>query len=254
MKNWTPLRTHIKKEVARFMSIWGQAILAPVISTVLYLIIFGVSLGSRIEAGGEHGYLSFMIPGLIMIGLITNSAINATFSIFLAKLNGYIFDVLVAPISYLEMAIGYIAASTLRGLVVGLVIYAVGFYYSGLVPFSIGFTLLVALLTGWCFSAIGCAIAVWAKDFDQLGIFTNFFLTPLIFLGGVFYSIDVLPPFWQGVSKFNPLLYMIDAFRYGFLGVSDVNPFYSLGFLSLMTVISTAILFGIFRSGWKLRS
>lgn len=242
------------RETTRFASIWTQTILAPVISTALYLLVFGVSLGDQIQTGTEFTYLEFIIPGLIMIGIVTNSSMNSTFSIFIAKLNGYIFDVLVAPLSYLELTLGYIIPGVLRGLIIGLIMYGVGFYFSGLVPFSIGIVLLVATLTGWCFAAIGAIIAIWAKDFDQLNIFQSFFLTPLIFLGGVFYSLDMLPPFWQKVAAYNPMLYMVDALRYGFLGTSDINVWKSILFLAVITVASTAILLRILKTGWRLRT
>lgn len=251
---YIPFKTLLLRETTRFTSIWTQTILAPVISTSLYLLIFGVSLGDRIQTGTEFTYLEFIIPGLIMIGIVTNSSMNSTFSIFIAKLNGYIFDVLVAPLSYLELTLGYIIPGVLRGLIIGLIMYGVGFYFSSLIPFSIGIVLLVATLTGWCFAAIGAIIAIWAKDFDQLNIFQSFFLTPLIFLGGVFYSLDMLPPFWQKVAAYNPMLYMVDALRYGFLGISDINPLYSILFLFALAMTTTIALLLIFRSGWKLRS
>ena len=249
-----PFKTLLKKEINRFMSVWAQAIFAPVISVTLYMVIFGVSLGSRISLGQHFSYLAFILPGLIMIAVITDSAMNANYSIFLAKLHGSIFDVLVAPVSYLEMTVAYVLASIIRAFMVGTMIYLVGFYFSGLVPVHPLLVLLIAFLTSWLFAAMGAVIAIWAKNFDQLGVFNNFILTPLIFLGGVFYSLDMLPPFWQTVSKFNPMLYMVDSFRYAFLGVSHIPFSFSLILISALTAIVTTVLLWAFKSGWKLRS
>lgn len=249
-----PFKTMLHREINRFMSVWGQAVLAPILSVILYMVVFGVSLGSRIDVGESTSYLEFIVPGLVMIGIISNSSLNANFSIFISKLHGSIFDLLVAPIGHIEMAFAYILASVIRGLMIGLVIYAVGFFFSGLVPAHLLLTILIAFLTAWCFSALGAIIGIWAENFDQLGIFNNFIITPLIFLGGVFYSLDMLPAFWQKVASFNPLLYMIDSLRFGFLGVSDINPIYSLFFLFFFTIILTLILLRILKTGWRLRT
>ncbi len=249
-----PFRTMLHREINRFMAVWGQAVLAPILSVTLYLVVFGVSLGGRIDVGTDFSYLEFIAPGLMMIGIITNSSLNANFSIFISKLHGSIFDVLVAPIGYIEMTAAYILSSVFRGLLIGGVIYGVGYFFSGLVPVYPVLTFVIAFLTAWCFSALGAIIGIWAKDFDQLGIFNNFIITPLIFLGGVFYSIEMLPVFWQKISVFNPLLYMVDSLRYGFLGVSDINPLYSIVFLLVMTVILTLMLLRILKTGWRLRT
>ncbi|QQR83679.1 ABC transporter permease [Candidatus Peregrinibacteria bacterium] len=252
--NWTPFITLLKYEINRFLSMWGQSLLAPITSVLLYMIIFGVSIGQQIHLESEHSYLEFIIPGLMMIGIMSNSVMNGSFSLFLGKMHGSIFDLLVAPIRAVEMALAYIIASVLRGLMIGAMIYAIGYGFSGLVPLHPLIIGAVSVLTAWSFAAIGLIIAVWAKTFDQLGIFNSFIMTPLIFLGGVFYSLDMLPPFWQTVARANPMLYMIDSLRYGFLGTSDMNPYSSILFLFILSIASTALLTWIFKSGWKLRT
>ncbi len=252
--NLTPFKTHLRKEMHRWTSIWPQSILAPVMSTLLYILIFGVSLGSRIDVTGQFSYLDFILPGLVMLSLIQNSSVNSTFSIFLSKINGYIFDVLVAPLSYAELVAGYMVSSTIRGFVVGVITYFIGYLFSGLIPVNLGIVFLISFLTSMCFAAIGAIIAIFAKDFDSLGIFQSFILTPLIYLGGVFYSIEILPPFWQSVSKYNPLLYMIDALRYGFLGTSDINIVHSTVFITALTIFFTGMLLFVMKKGYKLRA
>jgi ABC-2 type transport system permease protein len=246
--------TLLKKEIARYLVIWVQTILTPVISTSLYLLIFGISLGRQIEMLPNITYLEFIIPGLIMMGVINNSATNSSFSIFIAKIHGNIVDVLVAPISYTSTIIAYILASILRGFLVGISIFGIALLFNFNLPINIFFSLSVAFLSAWIFSCVGVVVGVWSQKFDHLGSFNTFFILPLVYLSGVFYSLQILPPFWQTVSKINPLFYMIDSFRYGYLGVSDFNPWYSLLILLILSIVLLFTILYIFRSGWKLKS
>lgn len=242
------------KEIRRFLGVWTQTIFTPVVSTTLYLLIFGVSLGRQITTNGSTSYLAFLVPGLIMMTIINNSAQNAGGSIFIGKINNSIVDILVAPLSYLETAIGYTLGGVVRALLVALITWLISLPFEVVIPAHIGFTLLMAIATAATFSALGAIVSVFAEKFDHIGAFNTLILLPLIYLGGVFYSIKILPPFWQGVSQINPVFYMINGFRYGFIGFADGQPYTALALTSLFAVLSVGFLAWIFKKGYKLRS
>jgi ABC-2 type transport system permease protein len=249
-----PFQTLFMKEVKRFLSIWVQAILTPVITTSLYLVIFGLTLGSQIRIGDGIPYLTFIIPGLMMMGIINNAAMGSWGSIFIGKINGYLNDVLMAPLSYLELTLGFVLSGALRGLLVGTIIWLVSLPFGGPLPMHPIFAVAIAVLSSVIFSSAGIAVAIWARDFDQMGAFNTFILLPLVYLGGVFYSLNFLPGVWSDVSRFNPIFYMIDGLRYGFFGFSDSNPAFAMGVALILAVTSVAVNVSMFRSGWKLRT
>ncbi|HEU5181019.1 MAG TPA: ABC transporter permease [Candidatus Polarisedimenticolia bacterium] len=248
-----PFRTLFYREIHRFFIVINQTLLAPVISAVLYLFIFGFSLGDRF--GNFHGfsYLHFLIPGLVMMGLVNNSFQNPSSSLMISKFEGNIVDILMAPIGHVEIVLGYVLGGMFRGLLVGVCILLVSCFFA-LPPFSHPLYLItVALLSSGLFALLGVVAGIWAEKFDDLAMFPTFIITPLTYLGGVFYSISILPPFWRKVSLLNPLLYMINALRFGFLGVSDVNPTWSLVSLALMDAGLFALCLRMLKTGYKLR-
>jgi len=220
--NWVAFQTIVRKEIRRFLRIWIQTITPPAINAVLYLLIFGGLIGSRIRDMGGVPYLDFIMPGIIMMGIIINSYANVSSSFFSAKFQRNIEEMLVSPVSNLTILAGFITGGVCRGLMVGVVVSVVALGITRIFPVNIFLTLLVAVMTAVLFSLGGFINAVYARNFDEISIIPNFVLTPLTYLGGIFYSISLLPEFWQGVSRFNPVLYMVNGFRYGILGVSDI--------------------------------
>lgn len=220
--NLVAFRTIVTKEVRRFMRIWVQTITPPAINALLYMLIFGGLIGSRISEMGGRSYLDFIMPGIIMMGIIINSYSNVASSFFSAKLQRNIEEMLVAPVHNVTILAGVVAGGVCRGLIVGVVVATVSLLFTQLTPVHGLTTILVAVLTAILFSLGGFINAVFAKSFDEISIVPNFVLTPLTYLGGIFYSIELLPGFWQTVSLFNPVLYMINGFRYGILGTSDI--------------------------------
>jgi ABC-2 type transport system permease protein len=248
-----PFRTLLYREIHRFFIVINQTLLAPVIAALLYLFIFGYSLGDRFGAFHGHSYLHFLVPGLVMLGVVNNSFQNPSSSLMISKFEGNIVDILMAPVGHLEIIMGYMLGGMFRGLLVGGCILAASCLFSP-PPFSHPFYLVaVALLSAALFSLVGVAAGIWAEKFDDLALFPTFIITPLTYLGGVFYSIEILPPFWRKVSLFNPLLYMINSLRFGFLGVSDVSPVWSLTALAALTAALFGACLTMLRTGYRLR-
>lgn len=222
-RHFIAFSTIVIKEVNRFTRIWLQTIVPPAISMSLYFIIFGSLIGPRI--GKMHGvsYMEFMAPGIIMMQIITNSYANVVSSFFSAKFQRHIEEMLIAPVSNFTILAGYMTGGVARGLAVGVVVTVVALFFTDLHVHNYFIVFIIVLLTSMLFSIAGMLNAIFARKFDDISIIPTFVLTPLIYLGGVFYSIDLLPEFGQIVSRFNPILYMVNAFRYGMLGVSDIN-------------------------------
>ena len=219
----TALDTIVKKEVRRFLRIWLQTIVPPVITMSLYFIIFGNLIGRQIGAISGFTYMQFIVPGLIMMSVITNSYMNVCSSFFSTKFQKSVEELLVSPTPNAVIILGYCIGGIVRGLLVGFVVVMVSLFFTKLHIHNIFYLLSFAMLTATVFSLGGLTNAIFAKKFDDISIIPTFVITPLTYLGGVFYSIDQLPAIWQLVSKLNPILYMINGFRYGFLGISDVN-------------------------------
>lgn len=216
-------QTIVIKEVSRFMRIWIQTILPPAITMALYFVIFGGLIGPRVGELGGYPYIRYIAPGLIMMAVITNAYSNVVSSFFGSKFQKHIEEMLVAPIPDAVLLAGYVSGGVLRGLLVGLVVTGVALFFTDLSVAAPGVTIAMIVLTATLFSLAGFVNGMYAKKFDDISIIPTFVLTPLTYLGGVFYSIDMLPPFWHGVSLFNPVVYMVDAFRYGLLGTSELG-------------------------------
>lgn len=242
----TAYRTIVIKEILRFSRIWMQTILPPAITTTLYFIIFGKLIGGRIGAMGGYSYIDFIVPGLILMSVIQNSYSNVVSSFFGTKLQHYIEELLIAPVPNWVVLAGYVSGGVARGTLVGFVVTLVSLFFTDLSIHHYGLTLLVFVLTSVLFSLGGFINAVYAKTFDDVSIVPTFVLTPLTYLGGVFYSIDLLPQFWQTLSLGNPILYMVNTFRYGLLGVSDIDIGLALsiilGFILALTAFSLNLL------------
>jgi ABC-2 type transport system permease protein len=228
-QQWTAYTTILVKEVLRFTRIWLQTIVPPVITTALYFVIFGNLIGSQIGDMGGHSYIDFITPGLIMMTVITNSYANVVSSFYGSKFQGNIAEMLVSPMPNWIILAGFISGGVARGLAVGLAVTLVSLLFSDLRVQHIFITFTIVLLTSILFSLAGLINAVYAKSFDDISIVPTFVLTPLTYLGGVFYSIAMLPLFWQKVSLLNPVLYMVNGFRYGILGASDMSIWLSYG-------------------------
>lgn len=240
-------------EMSRMKRTWVQSILSPVLSTCLYFVVFGAAIGSRISEIGGVSYGAFIVPGLIMMSLLTQSVSNASFGIFFPRFSGTIYEILSAPISFFEILLGYVGAAASKSIILGLIILATA---SLIVPLHIehpfwmlGFLVLTAIT----FSLLGFIIGIWAEGFEHLQIVPLLVITPLAFLGGSFYSLDMLPPFWQGVSLFNPVVYLISGFRWAFTEFSSVNILTSLGMTVLFLLICLLVVWRIFKTGYRLK-
>jgi ABC-2 type transport system permease protein len=248
--------TLLEKELLRFWKVSFQTIAAPVLTALLYLLIFSHVLESRVAVfGGQVAYTSFLIPGLVMMSVLQNSFANASSSLIQSKITGNLIFVLLPPLSPLDMYAAYVIGAMVRGLVVGLGVFMVTLL---LAPGSFGiahplWALAFAILGSAILGTLGVIAGISADKFDELAAFQNFLIMPLTFLSGVFYSIHSLPPFWQALSHFNPFFYMIDGFRYGFFGLSDVAPALSLALVASAAVILAAVALAILSRGWKLR-
>ena len=251
--NLRGLGTLLYKEVLRFYKVWLQTLLAPVVTSLLYLLVFSHVLEEHVHVYPGVGYTTFLIPGLIMMSIIQNAFANSSSSLIQSKVSGNIIFVLLTPISYLEFFLAFVLASIVRGIAVGVGVGLVSIFFVGLPVQHVVALLIFALLNSAALGSLGVIAGIWAEKFDQIAGFQNFVILPMSFLSGVFYSIHSLPPFWQGVSHVNPIFYMIDGFRYGFFGISDVSPLLSftvvLTFLLLLTGISLSML----KNGYKLR-
>ena len=221
--NFVAVKTIIRKEMSRVLRIWVQTIVPPAITMTLYFIIFGNLIGRRIGVMDGFDYMQYIAPGLIMMSVITNSYGNVVSSFFGAKFGKHVEEMLVAPMSYATIIIGHVAGGVLRGLLVGALVTIIALFFTKLEVAHPFITISIVLLSSIVFSLAGFINAVFAKKFDDISIVPTFVLTPLTYLGGVFYSISMLPEFWQNVSKLNPILYMVNAFRYGILGTSDIG-------------------------------
>ena len=234
---WVAFKTILVKEIRRFMRIWQQTLLPPAITMTLYFVIFGQLIGSRIGDMDGVDYMSFIVPGLIMMSVITNSYGNVASSFFSNKWQRSVEELMVSPVRPITILIGYISGGVARGIGVGIIVTLLSLYFTHLQVHNVAVMVLVILLSAILFSIGGFINAMMATKFDDISIVPTFIITPLTYLGGVFYSISLLPDFWRGISMFNPILYMVNTFRYGILGVSDVNVWFSLAMLVVFIVL-----------------
>jgi len=246
--------TLFKKEMLRFWRVVFQTVASPVITGILYLMIFSHVLGDRLEVYEGVPYTSFLIPGLIMMSLLQNSFANSSSSLIQSKVMGNIVFLLLTPLSYLQFFIAFLLAAILRGIFVGLAIYLLAIIYIDLPILHPFLVLTFSFLGGGLLGAFGIIAGIWADRFDQMAAFGNFVIMPLSFLSGVFYSIHSLPEIWQILSRFNPFFYMIDGFRFGFFGQSDVSPWFSLTILGISFIFLSVLAIQMLKSGFKLRN
>lgn len=246
--------TLLYKELLRFYKVMLQTVIAPVITTLLYLLVFSHALRGHVTVYDNVSYTTFLVPGLVMMTLIQNAFANSSSSLIQSKVTGNIVFVLLTPLSHIEFYLAFLCAAVIRGLTVGLGVYLVATLFVPVPIYSFTILFAFALLGGTLLATLGIVAGIWADKFDQLAGFQNFAIMPLTFLSGVFYSIHSLPAFWQSLSRFNPFFYMIDGFRYGFFGVSDVNPWFSLLVVCIVLLILAGLTLLLLHRGYKLRN
>ncbi len=241
-------------EMARFFRTIWQSIVSPVLSTSLYFVVFGSAIGSRIPEVEGVSYGAFIVPGLIMLTVLQQSISNAAFGIYFPKFLGTIFEVLSAPVDVREIVIGYVGAAATKSLIIGVIILATSYFFVDLNIVHPIWMLGFLVLTCFSFAMFGFIIGIWANSFEQLNLIPMLIVTPLVFLGGSFYSISMLPPFWQSVTLFNPVVYLISGFRWSFFGLADVPVVTSLAAIGVFAALCLGAIWWIFRTGWRLRT
>jgi ABC-2 type transport system permease protein len=253
-ENYIGLYTIIRREITRFLRIWTQTFLPSIISIALYFLIFGNLIGPRIGEMGGYRYIDYLVPGLIMMSIITNSYANVVGSFFTSKFQRNIEEMLVSPMSNGIILLGYVLGGVVRGTFVGVLVTIVSLFFTKLNLQYAWMTLMIGALTALLFSLAGLANGIFAKKFDDINIIPTFVLTPLTYLGGVFYSVNLLPDFWQKVTYLNPLFYMVNAFRYGMLGYSDINVHVAIGVIVSLTITLYILCVWLMRKGVGIRT
>lgn len=248
------LRTLLAKEIRRFMRVPGQTLLSPIVTTTLYFVVFGWSLGGQLREVEGVSYARFIVPGLVTLGVVTNAYLNSASSIFVMKIQGTVVDLLVAPLSHAELLAGFVGAAVLRGLAVGTVMWLVSALFTGfgLAHPALAFVLLA--LVAVAFASLGVMTAIWAGSFEQVNFFPTFFITPLTFLGGVFYSVQMLPGALRRFTFLNPIFYVVDGVRFGMLGISDASPWAGAAIVAILAAAALGGAYTMIRSGYKLRA
>lgn len=252
--NWQAVLAIYRFEMARTMRTLWQSVVSPVVSTSLYFVVFGAAIGSRIDEVEGVSYGAFIVPGLVMLSVMNQSVSNASFGIYFPKFIGTIYELLSAPVSFLEIVIGYVGAAATKSLAIGLIILATSYLF---VPITVQHPVLMLgflVLTCLSFSLLGFIIGIWAQNFEQLQLVPLLIITPLVFLGGSFYSISMLPPAWQTITLFNPVVYLVSGFRWSFFGMADVPVGISLLAIGGFTALCLVVIWLIFRTGWRIRA
>lgn len=252
--NFIAFKTILRKEIVRFTRIWVQTVLPPAVSMTLYFIVFGSLIGSRIGTMHGFSYMAFICPGIIMMSIINSAYANVVSSFFGAKLQRHIEEILVAPVPHYVILAGYVGGGAARGLMVGCVVTVIALFFTELHIYNYLIVFAVVVMTSVLFSVAGLINGIFAQKFDDVSIIPTFVLTPLIYLGGIFYSIDLLPDLWRNISRFNPILYMVNAFRYGILGVSDINIYQAFAIISAFTVLLTCYALYLLNKGTGIKT
>jgi ABC-2 type transport system permease protein len=248
------LKTIVSKEVIRFMRIWTQTLLPPAITMTLYFLIFGKLIGSQIHSIGGYTYMQYIVPGLVMMAVITNAYANTSASFFGSKFSKSIEEIMVAPVPNYVILMGFAFGGTLRGLMVGVIVIFISLFFTHMHIHNLAIVIIMAVLASMLFSIAGLINGIFAKKFDDVSFIPTFVLTPLTYLGGVFYSIHQLPPLWQKLSIFNPILDIVDTFRYGILGIADINVYVGLSIVCLLFVIFSAWSLVLLQRGTGMRT
>jgi len=251
MNGW---QTLFYKELLRFWKVAFQTVVAPIVTSMLYLLIFGHVLENRLQVYGHLSYTAFLVPGLVMMSVLQNSFANSSSSLVQSKIMGNLVFIQLTPLSHWAWFTAYVGSSVVRGLVVGLGVFAVTLLYAQPGFVAPLWSLVFAVLGAGLLASLGVIAGLWAEKFDHMATFQNFVIVPMTFLSGVFYSIETLPPFWQGVSQLNPFFYMVDGFRYGFFGVSDISPWAILAVVGLAWVLVSGLTLHLLRTGYKIRN
>lgn len=252
--NWAAILEIYKFEMARFFRTLMQSFLSPVLSTSLYFVVFGAAIGSRIQEVEGVSYGAFIVPGLVMLSVITQAISNAAFGIYFPKFIGTIYELLSAPVNFLEIVLGFVGAAATKALFIGVVILLTASLFVDLQIAHPLAMVLFLLLTCLSFALLGFIIGIWAGNFEQLQLVPLLVVTPLVFLGGSFYSISMLPPVWQTITLFNPVVYLISGFRWSFFGLADVPVGLSLLAIAGFTTLCLAVIWWIFKTGWRIRN
>ncbi len=251
--NFTAMASIYRFEMARFFRTITQSLVSPVLSTSLYFVVFGAAIGSRIEEVEGVSYGAFIVPGLIMLTVMTQATSNASFGIYFPKFIGTIYELLSAPISFIEVVIGYVGAAATKALFIGLIILGTSYFFVDIQIAHPAAMIAFLVLTCVSFALLGFIIGIWAGNFEQLQLIPLLVITPLVFLGGSFYSISMLPPIWQNITLFNPVVYLISGFRWAFFDTADVPIGISLFAIALFTAICLGVIWWIFKTGWRIR-
>ncbi|MEL7099203.1 MAG: ABC transporter permease [Pseudomonadota bacterium] len=252
--NLTAIRAIYVFEMTRFFRTMLQSLVSPVISTSLYFVVFGAAIGSRIDQVEGVSYGAFIVPGLIMLTVMTQAINSASFGIYFPKFIGTIYELLSAPVNFLEIVIGYVGAAATKALIIGLIILGTSYFFVDLTIQNPVAMIAFLLLTCISFALLGFILGIWAGNFEQLQFVPLLIVTPLVFLGGSFYSISMLPPVWQTISLFNPVVYLVSGFRWSFFGLADVPVGLSLAAIAGFTALCLAAVWWIFKTGWRIRS
>lgn len=248
------LQTLVKKEVGRFMNVYTQTVVAPVVTTLLFYAVFALAFGGVARTIGDIPYLVFLAPGLVMMTMVQNAFANTSSSMVIAKVQGNIVDILMPPLSPTEMFMGYIIGGVCRGLVVGAVVLTVVSVFVGISIHSVAHILIYAVLGNMMLASIGLASGIWSQKFDHIAAVTNFLVTPLTFLSGTFYSIQQLPEIWHAIALYNPFFYMIDGFRYGFIGHADGDVSIGIIVLVVVNVLLATLILRMLKTGYKIKT
>ncbi|APX12326.1 ABC transporter permease [Tateyamaria omphalii] len=251
--NWSAIRAIYLFEMARFFRTMAQSLISPVLSTSLYFVVFGAAIGSRIDQVEGVSYGAFIVPGLIMLTVMTQAISNASFGIYFPKFIGTIYELLSAPVNFLEIVMGYVGAAATKALFIGIIILVTSFFFVDLQIQNPMAMIAFLVLTCVSFALFGFILGIWAGNFEQLQLVPLLIVTPLVFLGGSFYSISMLPPVWQTISMFNPVVYLISGFRWAFFGLADVPIGTSLAAIALFTAACLGAVWWIFKTGWRIR-
>jgi ABC-2 type transport system permease protein len=251
--NWQAIKSIYIFEMSRTFRTLAQSVVSPVLSTVLYFVVFGSAIGGRIQSVDGVAYGAFIVPGLIMLTLLQQSITNASFGIYFPKFIGTVYELFSAPISFIEIVIGYAGAAASKAIMIALIILVTSTFFVDLEILHPIWMIAFLLMTGVTFALLGFIIGIWAKNFEQLQLIPLLVITPLVFLGGSFYSISMLPPFWQTVTKFNPVFYLISGFRWSFFGTADVDVSISISAIFGFLALCLGVIWLIFRTGWRLK-